>query len=307
MPMLHYRCADRIVESDDAEATILDISKANGIPHWHACGGNARCTTCRVRVLDGLSHLSPRNDDEARIATARGWDTTIRLACQTHVTGDVMLERMVLSGTDASQLQLEAVGTRGGEEREIAVLFCDLRGFTTLAESHTAFDVVHILDRLFHSLGEQILLHGGVIYQYVGDEISGLFGVDGGHAKRACRGAVRAALGMQEALALLNATLVEEFGIQLRVGIGVHYGPVIVGRVGHPVQKHFAVVGDTVNIASRIQSMNKECGTDVLVSDAVVSKLPEGTISSAATFAAGLRGKAVPVQVHAVTRLTSAV
>jgi len=297
---LRYRCAGRTLDNDDPERSILDISVANKIPHWRECGGYAKCTTCRVRIIDGLANLSPRTEAEQRQAEARDWAPDIRLACQTKVLGDVTLERIVRRGGDTSQLQIETVAKDGGEERVLALIFCDMRGFTPFVERHSAFDVVHIVNRMFGALGEPILLNGGVIYQYVGDEISGLFGLDDDLPERACRAAVRAALGMLDSLEALNLTLEEEFGVQLSVGIGVHYGPVIVGRVGHPTKRQFSVVGDSVNAASRIQGMTKSLETNLLVSDTVVEVLSADTLKFGKQTTTPLRGKIEPMKLHEV-------
>lgn len=299
---LTYRCAGQTVVNDESERSILDVSVTNKIPHWRECGGNARCTTCRVQIYDGLANLSARTAAEQALADARDWSPAIRLACQTRVRGDVTLERLVRSGAEASQLQLETVGPDAAEERTLAMLFCDMREFTSFAESHSAFDVVHILNRLFAALGEPILLNGGVIYQYVGDEISGLFGLDGSTPESTCLASVRAALAMHDALAKLNAELEREFQLHIDVGIGVHYGPVILGHVGHPTRRQFSVVGDNVNMASRIQSMNKALDTNILVSDAVMDHLSPGTIEISKVTSERLRGKQEPVRLHAVSR-----
>lgn len=297
---VHYRCAGRTVEVTDESLTILDVSIANKIPHWRECGGHGQCTTCRVRVVDGLANLSERTESERALAESRGWGPSIRLACQTRPRGDVTLERVIRRGADASQIQLETVSPKTGEERMLAMLFCDMRDFTNFAETHSAFDVVHILNRLFAALGEPILLNGGVIYQYVGDEISGLFGLDHANAERACRASVRAALGMLDALDQLNKSLLDEFGVQITIGIGVHYGPAIVGEVGHPARRQFSVVGDHVNMASRIQAMNKSFGTNLLVSDSVIDHLPANTLTIEKATSAQLRGKQEIVHLQAV-------
>src|SRR4051812_46152906 len=102
MPSVRYRCANLTVEIPTVDATLLAVSIAHKITHWHECGGSGSCTTCRVRVLDGASHLSAPTKREAELARARGWDPTIRLACQTSTSGDVTLERIVLSEATAS-------------------------------------------------------------------------------------------------------------------------------------------------------------------------------------------------------------
>ena len=214
--------------------------------------------------------------------------------------GDVTLERLVLHGASTSQLKLETIPEGVGEERDLALLICDMRGFTPFVESHTAFDVVYILNRMFAALGEAIPLDGGKIYQYVGDEISGLFGLDGKSPQAACRAAIRSALGMIDALESLNSSLESEFGTRLSVGIGVHFGPVIVGRVGHPTRRDFSVVGDSINVASRIQSMNKQLGTRVLISDEVHRILPLEAVDVGKEVETPLRGKSEPVGLHEV-------
>ena len=295
---VRYRCADRDVEVGGPGQTILDISIGGKIPHWRECGGRGKCSTCRVRVLDGAANLSPANAVERRLARARRWAPAIRLACQARVLGDVALERVLLSGADASQLQVETLDTKAGVDRSVAILFCDMRNFSGFAETHGAFDVVHVLNRFFASVGEPILLNGGVINLYVGDEISGSFGLEGGTAERACQAAVTAALGIAEAVDQLGASIRADFGFDLAVGVGVHYGPVVVGDLGHPAHRQFSVIGDSVNTASRIEAANKDFGTRVLVSGEVVDRLPEGTLALGRTWTAKLRGKARAVRIH---------
>ena len=172
----------------EATASILDVAIAQKIPHYRECGGSARCTTCRVRILDGLQHVSKRSAQETAIAAQRGWDDTTRLACQTRVSGDVSLERLIRAGGDVAELQVEAVPADTGQELPLAILVCDMRDFTPFVEQHLAYDVVHMLNRFFTKLGTPILLNNGLIYQYVGDEISALFGVGGDTAEQSCVG-----------------------------------------------------------------------------------------------------------------------
>ena len=183
------------------------------------------------------------------------------------------------------------MSSENGEERPLAILFCDMRNFTPFVETHLAYDVVHILNRFFAGLGEPILLNNGVIYQYVGDEITGLFGVGGQGAEQSCLAAVRAGLGMQEALQQLNTELLKDFGAELDIGIGIHFGPVIVGHIGHPNHRQFAVVGDAVNVASRTQAANKDLGTRLLVTENVLSQLPYGSLKTGKSTVVSLKGK----------------
>src|SRR5262249_40051150 len=141
MAKIVYMCDARVVPIDDPTMTILDVSIAHKIPHFRECGGHARCTTCRVRILDGLQHVSPRTPREAWVAQARNWDAFTRLACQTHVTGEVTLERLIKSGADVTQLQLEEIPLEQREEKPLAILFCDIRDFTPFVDHNLPYDV----------------------------------------------------------------------------------------------------------------------------------------------------------------------
>jgi class 3 adenylate cyclase/hemoglobin-like flavoprotein len=296
MTTIAYLGDDRTIPVADPGMTILDASIANRIGHYRECGGNGRCTTCRVRIVDGIQNVSPRTKRETEVAAALGWDAVTRLACQAHVHGDVTVERLVRSGADVSRLQVEQASVSPSEERTLAVLFCDIREFTPFVGAHLAYDVVHILNRFFKAVGDAILANNGVIYQYVGDQIIGLFGVGGDAAAKSCLDAIRSGLGMLEALKDLNTELSEEFGITLDVGIGGHVGPLIVGMMGHPDHRQFTVIGDAMNVASRIEGANRTLGTRFLVSEVLFRQVPEEAVEGRKTQAV-LKGKdgAVPL------------
>lgn len=277
-PQVKYCSINRVVSVESPTDSLLDLSIQHKIPHLHECGGSGKCTTCRVRILDGLEHLPPRNRIEAEAARNRHWDPSIRLACQTHITQDVSLQRLVWTSSEVSQLQTEMVSDEIGEERPLAILFCDMRNFTELAALHPAFDLMHMLNRFFTSLGDPILMNNGIIYQYVGDEITGLFGTAGGDPAKACLDAVRAGLGMLYAVERLNRIELKDFGVACKIGVGIHFGSAVVGHIGHPRHRQFAVVGDPVNVASRIQSRNKKLGTKLLVSAELLKHIPENTL-----------------------------
>ncbi len=283
-PVITYAGINQQVEYDDSTGTILDCSISNQIPHIHECGGNGLCTTCRIRVLNGHDHLNPRTIKEQEIARVRKWDPSIRLACQCYVKGDVEIQRLVWTNSEVNKLQLETVPEGFAEERAIAILFCDIRGFTKMTLQNYSFDVAHILNRFYTVLGDPILINNGVIYQYVGDEIIGLFGVSGGMRAKTCQDAVRAALGMQYAIERLNHLELVDFNVKLELGIGINFGKAYIGHLGHPKHKQFAVVGDPVNTASRIQSYNKTAKTKILISDSVFKAISPGTIEIGKTF-----------------------
>ena len=121
----------------------------------------------------------------------------------------------------------------------------------------------------FRKIGGPVLEHGGFIDKYMGDGIMAIFGLERATPAEACVDAVSAGLDMLERLVELNRYLRQQFDTEFRIGIGVHVGPVIIGELGHPDKMQFTAIGDTVNIASRIESSTKTLGAPLLVSEQV--------------------------------------
>lgn len=197
------------------------------------------------------------------------FSTDIRLACQTRIHGDVRLRRLVLDADDVSltdQRGARAEPRLVGEEKRVAVLFADIRGFTTFAERLPPYDVIHALNRYFSRMEKIIRGHGGYVDNYLGDGLLAIFGVDNREA--APLGAVAAGLDMLEAVDELGPYFAATYGQRLRIGIGVHYGEVVLGGVGPPGRNRATAIGDAVNFASRIEGANKLTGTSLLISSA---------------------------------------
>ncbi|MBC2838687.1 adenylate/guanylate cyclase domain-containing protein [Robiginitalea sp. SC105] len=293
-----YTAINRQVAFKNTGQTLLDISIGNGIPHLHECGGNGVCTTCRVRVLDGIQNLSPKTAFEQSSCHARKWDPSIRLACQARPKGDVTIQRLIWSSGEVNNLQKELAPEGRAEERPIAIIFCDIRNFTNLSSHNLNFDIAYMLNKFYTALGEPILMNNGVIYQYVGDEIIGVFGTSGGTARKNCEDAIRAALGMQYALDTLNRTDLKDIQVKLKSGIGINFGTAFIGHLGHPTHKQFSVIGDPVNVASRIQDETKATQTNILVSETILENVDRETILTGRSFHSKLAGKDNPVHLH---------
>ena len=291
---------DRIVEEENVEQTLLDVSLKHGIPHTHVCGGRARCSTCRV-VVDKPDHLKPRTAAEARLANRKGFDDTVRLACQAGLCGDVTVRRLVVDETDMA-LVAQETSDATGREANLAVLFSDVREFTVFSESNLPYDVIHILNRYFGPVGDAIIRHNGYIDKYMGDGIMALFGLDRSDPVENCLDAVRAAIAMQGALVGVNAYLATFTDTKLRAGIGIHFGTAVVGEIGHPAKRQFTAIGDSVNTASRIESATKTTGTDLLVSDCVLANVA-GHVDLGRSFDAQLKGKSSSYRLHEVLGL----
>ena len=293
-----YASINRTVNSDDEFNSLLDISISNKIPHLHECGGHGRCTTCRVRVIEGLHNLNPKNQTERETSFARNWDPSIRLACQAFPKGDITLQRQIWSMGEVNQLQTELAPVGKADERLIAILFCDLRNFTSLSSQNLNFDLAFMLNRFYTVLGDPILMNNGIIYQYVGDEIVGVFGTTGGTREKICTDAIRAALGMQYALTQLNNLELKDLDVKLSSGIGINFGRAYIGHLGHPNHKQFSVIGDPVNVASRIQQQTKNTETKILISKSVYHGVAPESLLLGNIFETTLYGKDDQVELY---------
>jgi len=246
--------------------TILEASRLAGIPHASVCGGRGRCSTCRVRIVGGLQGLSPPREAERRVLARVSAAPDVRLACQTRPAGDVAVEPLLAP----SVVPAEAFGTdvRQGREQELAVLFADLRGFTRMAENKLPYDVVFFLNRYFEAVGTAITRAGGVTNQFTGDGVMALFGIDSGPATGS-RQALVAARAMVERVNALSAELAGDLPTPLRIGIGIHAGPAVVGRMGWGESFYLTAVGDTVHVAARLEQATKDYAAELVVSEDV--------------------------------------
>ncbi len=261
--------------------SLLEVSRLASIPHASVCGGRGRCSTCRVRITSGADALPPPSPAEARVLQRLGAAPDIRLACQTRPAGDVELVLLMPAETTAREA-LRPMNPGQGVEREVAVLFADLRSFTRLSEGRLPFDVVHLLNRYFRTMGAAIDGTGGHVDKFIGDGIMALFGLDTDPGT-AARQALRAARSMGEALHRLNLEFGSELPQPLRMVIGLHLGTAIVGELGYGRSTTLTAIGDAVNVASRLEGVAKEQNVPFVVSTVLLER-------------AGIRVEALPHQ-----------
>jgi adenylate cyclase len=247
--------------------TVLEASRLGGIPHASVCGGRGRCSTCRVRIEGGIETLPAARPEEQRVLDRVGAPPGVRLACQLRPVRDVAVAPLLPATAGPTQAAPRGDG-RGGREQEIAVLFADLRGFTGMAENKLPYDVVFVLNRYCEVIGGAITAAGGVPNQFSGDGVMALFGVDRG-AEEGCRRALTAARAMVAGIATLNGELAVELPTPLRIGIGIHTGPAIVGRMGYGDSAQLTAIGDTVNVAARLEQLTKEYACALVMSEDV--------------------------------------
>ena len=185
-----------------------------------------------------------------------------------------------------------------GSEREIAVLFADLRSFTQFAEAKLPYDVVFALNQYFRGMGQAVEAAGGHLDKFIGDGVMALFGVED-DLELGCRQALAAAAGMAQALEHLNEQLRHDLDQPLRMGIGVHAGAAIVGEMGYGPATSVTAVGDIVNTASRLETMTKEFTVQAVISSFVAERAG-ADLSAFEVRQITVRGRAETMAVHLV-------
>jgi len=278
--------------------SILEALRAARIPHASVCGGRARCTTCRVRIGEGLELLPPPNTLEhaalQRIAAA----PNVRLACQTRPLQDLQITPLLAADTLPGDRRK---GGMQGRERSVAALFVDLRASTRLAETKLPYDVLFILNRFFAEMAAALEKTGGHYAQFNGDGLLALYGLKGS-SKRACLDAMAGAVAMHRHLEQLNKTLAGELEQPLRIGIGIHHGSAIVGSMGPPESPIVSAIGDTINLAARLEALTKDY-TCAVVASADAFRRADIDAGRFTGHSVTVRGKTEAVEVYAVENI----
>ncbi len=278
--------------------SVLDASRLIGLPHASVCGGRGRCSTCRVRVGGGSERLPLPDEHEQKVLARVGAPQNVRLACQLRPVESIEVVRLLPPAKAGPEDALARPGYVYGEEKEIAVLFADIRGFTRISEQKLPYDVVFILNRYFSEMGQAVESAGGRLDKFVGDGVMALFGIEQG-PRSGARNALMAARKMTENLDELNASLGGELNSPLKIGIGIHVGQAIVGEMGYGSVTSLTAIGDTVNIASRLEAATKELDVPLVVSGAV-SELVGESLLSAPTKTIRVPGREESLIVHLI-------
>lgn len=189
-----------------------------------------------------------------------------------------------------------------GETRSVAILFSDIRSFTNISEKNRADVLVAFLNRYFSTMVEIIKKHGGTIDKFIGDAIMAEFGTPVSYEDN-CRRAVMAAYEMRDALPSVEmGDLVMPDGMVFNIGIGIHYGEVIVGSIGSKDKTDYSVIGDNVNLASRLEGLTKTYGTQILVSESVRADAGDDSFCFRHLDDVRVKGKKNAVPIYAVDR-----
>ncbi|MCH8091516.1 MAG: adenylate/guanylate cyclase domain-containing protein [Proteobacteria bacterium] len=278
--------------------SVLEASRLNRIPHASVCGGRGRCSTCRIRIGKGLDKLTPPSAAEQRVLDRVAAPPNVRLACQLRPVHDIEVSPLLPPDATARDGFRRPAQTHG-REQEVAILFADLRAFTRFSECKLPYDVVFMLNRYFAIAGQVVEEAGGRVDKFIGDGVMALFGLDTEPAE-GCRQALAGARAMARALDGLNRTLADEGGETLRIGIGVHAGPVIVGEMGYGRATSLTAIGDAVNTASRLEELTKTYGCQLVVSEYVATRAGVD-LSAFPSHEVTIRGRDDALTIRAVT------
>jgi adenylate cyclase len=279
--------------------SVLEASLRHNVPHASVCGGRARCSTCRIRVIGDCAALPEPSPREAFVLNRVGaTDPSIRLACQLRPTSDLSFFQLFLPHA-VSASGGGSNPTRIGQERYLVSMFVDMRGSTQLAEKRLPFDTVFIVNRFLGAVSQAVIESGGRPNQFVGDGMLALFGLTASR-RDACRQALRAAAMIAANVDELNRFLSHDLREPIRFGVGIHGGEVIVGDIGYRDHMVFTALGDAVNVAARLQDMTKAMACEVVLSDEVrttaglaADALPQQEVV--------IRGRNEPMIVRSVT------
>lgn len=272
-PTVKVAYADGRTVTSEIGPTLLEISRSHGIPHASVCGGRARCSTCRVRVLDGLEDLPEAEAAEAKVLDRVGAGANVRLACQLVPRSDMSVATLL----PARQVTLGDLTAQDkylwGVEQSVAIMFADIRGFTALSENKLPYDVVFVLNQYLGQMSDAISDAGGYVDKFIGDGIMAIFGMEEG-PRAGARHALDAARAMGGVLSALNNSLAADLDEPLNIGIGIHTGSAILGRIGvsgaSGATQRITALGDTVNTASRLEASCKELACQLVVSESTI-------------------------------------
>lgn len=269
-----YHGAFRVMHTTNEEMlkgtkgqSVLEVLRSAGVPHASVCGGRGRCTTCRVRISSESTQLAEPSALEAAALQRVGAGPNVRLACQLRPESDITITPLLQPSISAADAHLPAGVI--GHEQQIACMFADMRGSTSLGEKKLPYDVVFILNHFFIQLAEALRSTNGHYSNFTGDGIMGLYGLNS-DVETACRDALRGAVEIQRRMDKLNEWLADELDEPLRVGIGIHCGVAIVGTMGPPDAPTTSAIGDTINISARLEDLTKHYITNLVASEDVL-------------------------------------
>ena len=190
-----------------------------------------------------------------------------------------------------------------GENRELAILFSDIRSFTTISERLAPDDLVASLNRYFSSQVDIIMNRGGIVDKYIGDAIMAFWGAPVKHENDALDAAF-SALDMLDAVKIFNEGQKKAGKCEFKIGIGINYGLVTVGNIGSERKMDYTVIGDSVNLASRLEGLTKTYQVEILISESLHAAI-DGALPARLLDTVAVKGKTLGVKIYTIARAVS--
>jgi adenylate cyclase len=279
--------------------SVLEASRSARVPHASVCGGRARCSTCRVRVIGAAAALPPPSAGERAVLARSDVRGAVRLACQLRPTGDISVVPLLPAGSAAIRRRPPATPWPG-EERFIVVLVADMRDSMRLAATRMPFDAVFVIDRFITAIAGAVIAAGGRANHFTGDGLISAFGLTC-PPREACRQALAAVAGIGRNVEALNRALLGEMAEPIRFGLGVHGSVAVVGEIGFAETRVLTTLGDPANIASRLEQLCKTFHCEAVLSEPVC-RLSGLALGDLPLVQAEVRGRPAPLAVRTVAR-----
>jgi adenylate cyclase len=247
--------------------SVLEASLMARVPHASICGGRARCSTCRVRVLGDCTELPAPSEVEKAVLRRVNAGVAVRLACQLRPFTDTAIVPLLPATLSARELPGHTTHI-GGLERFVAVLIIDMRDSTQLAARRLPFDAVFAVGNFIDTISRAVAAAGGQPNQFLGDGLLAIFGLDC-DAPEACRRALRAIGDIAANVAAINDVFHREWTEAIHFSIGLHGGNAVVGEITYAGKRVFTALGDPVNVAARMQQHCRTFACEAVISEDV--------------------------------------
>jgi len=276
--------------------SVLEASRWAGILHESVCGGRGRCSTCRIRVVEGTDALPAPDSLEERTLHRVHAPANVRLACQLRPSADVTIQLLVPPRMAAASTAARFdAAVDGGRELEIVAMFVDLRESTALAAGLLPYDALFLFDRYIQAVTGAIRNHGGYVTSVAGDGVMSVFGLADSTTSTA-RHAFDAALDVWGELDALNNELTGELRAPIRAGIGIHAGLAVVGWMSVGSSQSLQFLGDIGNITAKLEAQSKQLNCTLVAS---VAALKLATSTEVETTAITIPGQSQNISVAA--------
>ena len=268
MPKITCFPDNKVIEVRPSK-TLLENLLNEDIPHTHACGGEGNFSTCRVMILEGIENCSNATHLETALAERLDFPFHVRLACQTKITGNVTVRRLVVDQDDIDIIENQLIsGNVNNNDRSVALLSASIQSAMNFDEVNFHYDIVYVMNRYFHKIQKVIDQYQGVTTNVMGTKVLAVFGIQG-DSLNPVENAVWAGIDLLEAVKELNIFLEKMSYQPINLSVAIHYGPTVFVPVGDNKKSFLTALGDNANFIHNLEKTGQEQGIQLLVSNTV--------------------------------------